>query len=307
MKETLNRIGLCVAVLLVSACTKTLYDGPRRPPSEVALIEAVDSRITQLDGLPTSANSSIEVLPGEHSLGITLNTLTGEGYRFYTNEPYTICLKAEAGKAYLVHIEMKGWSWRPRVRQRSDEVGKQATTVEEMQDVTTECESRVSAAALYGTACASGEAQACFALGELAKEGSGVPQDERRAATLFEAACTGGVAMGCNSLGVLYKKGVGVEKDERRAATLFETACTGKVAQGCFNLGLQQMEGRVVPRDEGRAAKLFEVACTGEVAQGCFNLGVLYKEGRGVPKDAQRAATLFEQACQGGMATACGP
>jgi hypothetical protein len=292
-------------------------------------IEEFDGRATNFSG--GGIFHRLEVLPGEHSVGVTLvaTESTGPlaGSWLYSKEPYTLCMKAEAGKEYVIRSERAGLVWRPRVFEygepltkkvwnpagrrvddRGARVEKPVGTPIGSEVLTMDCRERRSrSVGLYERICSEGNAQGCFTLGELYKDGREVPQNEGRAATLFEKACNGGVALGCNSLGVLYKDGRGVPQDERRAATLFETACTGEVAQGCFNLGLQYVRGRGVPQDERQAATFFEKACTGEVAQGCFNLGVLYKEGRGVSQDERRATSLFQTACQGGMSTACGP
>lgn len=322
----LNQLWLCAAVLLLSACSRSMYQyhysGPRRPASEVAFIQSEDSAIiSEIDGVETHFPGSggrywLEVLPGEHAIGVMLLTSEAIGLTMsrtiYSNEPYTLCMKAEAGKAYVIRNERVGLLWRPQVFDQSALLIQSAQNATESTVIATDCRDRRVArknrgAGLYETICEEGNAQGCFTLGEFYKDGREVPQDERRAATLFEKACNGGVALGCNSLGVLYKDGRGVPQDERRAATLFEKACTGGVAQSCFNLGLQYVQGRGVSQDERRAATLFETACTGEVAQGCFNLGVLYKEGRGVSRDERRATALFETACQGGMSAACSP
>jgi hypothetical protein len=288
----------------------------------VAILETESSFIVELDGVNLRSNhmslTRLEVLPGEHSIAVAVlwqmrEEAEGALITRFSIEPYMLCLKAEAGKTYLVRIEMKDkLLWRPQVFERRAPTEAGARTRYVPQNIATACQERRHvktdyAVELYGALCSNGNAQHCFTLGDLYRDGLEVPQDEGRAATLFEKACDGGVALGCNSLGVLHRKGGGVPKDEGRAATLFDKACTGQVAQGCFNLGLQYMEGRAVARDEGRAATLFDQACTGQVAQGCLNLGVLYKEGRGVPKDEHRAAALFAAACEGGLSSACVP
>lgn len=109
-----NRVLLYVAALLASACTTSLYNGPRRSSSELAYLVSDDSTISVLDGFQTPYSGGnfgrYEILPGEHAVGISLNKVVGGGaYRAST--PYTLCLNAEAGKEYRVKIHMVGLQW----------------------------------------------------------------------------------------------------------------------------------------------------------------------------------------------------
>lgn len=111
----LNRIWIYAVAVLASGCTTALYSGPSRPSSEVVTFVSDDSVITQVDGkrLTNGGNFwAYEVLPGEHAVGVQLNEV-GYGYRWYSNELYTICLWTEAGKTYRVQIERHGNLWRP--------------------------------------------------------------------------------------------------------------------------------------------------------------------------------------------------
>jgi TPR repeat protein len=52
-------------------------------------------------------------------------------------------------------------------------------------------------AKLFGQACDSGTAVACFNLGLLHESGSGTVHDGRRAQVLFKKACEGGYQQAC--------------------------------------------------------------------------------------------------------------
>ncbi|HEX8699891.1 MAG TPA: hypothetical protein VF815_13695 [Myxococcaceae bacterium] len=112
----LSRILIVAVALLGSACTTAMYNGPRKPSSELATLVSDDSVISSIDGVKTPYSggnfASFEVLPGEHSIGVMLNEVGGGG-TWYSNEPVTICLRAEAGKTYRVQIERQGVQWRP--------------------------------------------------------------------------------------------------------------------------------------------------------------------------------------------------
>jgi hypothetical protein len=114
----LSRVLICMAALLGTACTTAMYSGPRRPPSELAVIASDDSYVSELDHVraPFTAGNlgKFEVLPGEHAVGITLDKGMG-AFKYYSYSMYTICMVALAGKEYRVKIEMLGSMWRPYV------------------------------------------------------------------------------------------------------------------------------------------------------------------------------------------------
>ena len=65
-------------LLLVSCATTQLYEGPKRPDSEVVIIKSAGSTeysvvVCQIDGENLSpCKSEIEILPGEHTLKLEL-------------------------------------------------------------------------------------------------------------------------------------------------------------------------------------------------------------------------------------------
>ena len=111
-----NRRWMYASALLTSACTTAMYSGPRRPPSELAILASDDSTISSIDGVQTPYSGGnfgkFEVLPGEHSVGVSLNRVVGGGV-YTADRPYTLCMKAEAGREYRVRIDMVGSLWRP--------------------------------------------------------------------------------------------------------------------------------------------------------------------------------------------------
>jgi TPR repeat protein len=60
---------------------------------------------------------------------------------------------------------------------------------------------RARAAGLLDRACDLSSARACFRLGELVRDGAGVPADEARARQLFERGCQHGSTSACDALG----------------------------------------------------------------------------------------------------------
>jgi len=81
-------------------------------------------------------------------------------------------------------------------------------------------------------ACTEGDAIACWLLGTMHRDGTGVRRDESRAAALYEQACAGGVKAGCLYAAATYAEGRGVKKSESRAMALLES-CTKRDSKGC--------------------------------------------------------------------------
>ena len=55
--------------------------------------------------------------------------------------------------------------------------------------------------------------------------------------------CQKGEATACWSLGLMYDEGTGVRQDKFKAVELYRHACEGKVAEGCFYLGGDVLHG----------------------------------------------------------------
>jgi len=113
-----------IFLLMCSGCAtphKKLYEGEKRPPSEVAVLKNSDIfkknvNIIEIDGIPgdqrtfaeTSYNNLfdgtyyIELLPGKHTLKVQYVTLTWR-------RPYmtTLEFEAKAGKVYTVKDQLE--------------------------------------------------------------------------------------------------------------------------------------------------------------------------------------------------------
>jgi TPR repeat protein len=165
------------------------------------------------------------------------------------------------------------------------------------------------ALALFQAACARGDPTACKDLGGMHQYGrGGLPRDDVAAAARYREACDGGDVLGCNDLGVLVGAGRGgLPRDERLAADLYERACEGGEMLGCDNLAWMIERGRGgAPADPARAAELYEKACSRGDARGCGNLAVMIERGSGgYGADPVRAAALYQEACAAGDAHAC--
>ncbi|MCG3769875.1 MAG: putative beta-lactamase HcpC [Nitrosomonadaceae bacterium] len=96
------------------------------------------------------------------------------------------------------------------------------------------------------TQCQKGEAAACFNLGYMYGNGTGVTQDDFKAVELYRKACDGQNATGCSNLGTMYAAGTGVTQDDFKAVELYRKACDGKYGSGCGQLGWMYEQGNSV-------------------------------------------------------------
>ncbi len=87
----------------------------------------------------------------------------------------------------------------------------------------------------YGSACDSGESQACFNLGMIYDTGDMTVQDKTKAAQAYRLGCSKGSAAACNNLGVLYGTGDGMKADLPLASGYFDQACQLKEEIACTN------------------------------------------------------------------------
>ena len=73
-------VALLALVLHGGACAVATYPGPRRPSSEVALVEARDLAIDEIDGLDVRGKGArFEVLAGDHMMVVHLAKVTRFG------------------------------------------------------------------------------------------------------------------------------------------------------------------------------------------------------------------------------------
>lgn len=112
-----------LASVAITACTTAMYSGPRRPEAQIAVIYSRDTRINYVDrkwvrdDLWAGSKAKYELLPGRHSVGISLEK---RQYKvIYTKVQYSktivLCFDAEAGRRYLALALLDGGRWIPRI------------------------------------------------------------------------------------------------------------------------------------------------------------------------------------------------
>lgn len=118
---------------------------------------------------------------------------------------------------------------------------------------------------LYREAAKAGHPRAMAVIGNLYREGKGVPQDAREAANWYSRAADLGNRAAQFSLGSMYEEGEGVSKDVRKAAQLYELSARQGMPEAQFALGLSYEFGQGVARN--RAAAIYwleQVAAQGD-------------------------------------------
>lgn len=121
-------------LLTISAClvscspTKVVikaYDGPDLPLPQLAILKPqVPLQLRAIDGDTTHAfdtsgkvvanDAQIMLLPGPHTLRLTLEGVQGVG-TIRSRNALTATFVAEAGRKYIVRSGMSGQTWNPKV------------------------------------------------------------------------------------------------------------------------------------------------------------------------------------------------
>jgi uncharacterized protein len=163
----------------------------------------------------------------------------------------------------------------------------------------------VEAAKWYRQAALQGNMDAQYRLARLVAKGAkGLTKNQDMAFKLFVSAASGGQAEAQNALGEIYRQGRGVPADFAKAAEWYRKAAQANYAPAQNSLGILYLDGKGVTRDLNEAARHFELAANQGDGWGLNNLGGMYEMGWGVAKDPAKAATLYKQAAAKGIGSA---
>jgi S1-C subfamily serine protease len=142
-----------------------------------------------------------------------------------------------------------------------------------------------------------------FNLGQMYKEGKGVPQDYNEAVKWYRLSAEQGDAQAQYNLGVMYDKGLGVQHDYKEAAKWWKLAADQGLAEAQFGLGLiYQYRQRV--QDYKKAIKWYRLSAEQGFAPAQVNLGLMYEKGLGVPQDYVSAHMWYNLAGSKGIKVA---
>lgn len=125
------------------------------------------------------------------------------------------------------------------------------------------------------------------------------------AANELRKSAEGGDPSAQNKLGLLYYEGTGVPQDHRRAKEWFEKAIQKGHAGAQVNLGTLYLRGEGAPQSAQMALFWFSRAAAQEDALAFAKLGLMYAQGRGVLQDFIQAHMWYNlSAARGEMRSA---
>ncbi|MDB4993791.1 MAG: hypothetical protein JWM74_1223 [Myxococcaceae bacterium] len=151
--------------------------------------------------------------------------------------------------------------------------------------------------------CDKDDAESCYRLGMLMKNGSGMPKSPKKARELFEKASSlGGSPRADFELGLMLVK----DKDQVGAEKLFTKACDVGDAWVCAVNANHYDQGTFGTKSITRAVESYRRACNLGYAPACNELGSIWIEGRGVSTDPTGASEVLDRSCSAGFSKACG-
>jgi TPR repeat protein len=153
---------------------------------------------------------------------------------------------------------------------------------------------------LYRKASAAGSAAGMTGVGELYRDGQGVPQDYSEARKWFEKAAMLGNSDAMTTLGVNYERGRSVAQNYAEARKWYEKAALLGNSGAMNALGNNFNRGLGVAQNYAEARKWYEKAAALNNATAMYNLGVVYEEGQGVAKSLEQARNWYQKAADGG-------
>lgn len=155
---------------------------------------------------------------------------------------------------------------------------------------------------LYGLACGREDAQSCYKLGDIYKNGLySQPADGPKGFEFMEKACTLGNDDGCYNAGTWLITGAAGRLDGIRAIELMSPLCLRDTPdlQACNNAGTAAFEGiGMEAPDYVSARRFYEQACyQGALVQSCRTLANMLAQGQGGPADVGETEWLNAQLC----------
>lgn len=132
---------------------------------------------------------------------------------------------------------------------------------------------------LYRLAAQQGDAEACFQLSGLYREGNGLPQDAVASAGWCRLAAERGLGMAQNEYGIMLVSGAGLTRNPAEAAQWFQRAAQRKIPAALFNLAALHENGLGMPANPAEALRLYEAAAKENHVGAQNRLAVLLENG----------------------------
>lgn len=124
--------------------------------------------------------------------------------------------------------------------------------------------------------------------------------DFRDAMAAYRQAAQQGHPRAMAVIGNMYREGEGVPKNPAEAAKWYAQAAQLGNRGAQFSLGSMYEEGEGVPRDVSRAARLYEASARQGMPEAQFALGLSYEFGQGVPRNRRTAIFWLDQVAKQG-------
>ena len=118
-----GRVAVILAMVISGeGCTTLLYKGPTRTASEIAVVTSKDTIVDEVDDVMVRDHASgtyarLELLPGSHRIGISLNRVTMGFFatRVARSDDIVLCANLEAGHTYQTEALTEGSRFFPVV------------------------------------------------------------------------------------------------------------------------------------------------------------------------------------------------
>jgi hypothetical protein len=146
------------------------------------------------------------------------------------------------------------------------------------------------------------DAAAMTLLGEIYRQGLGVPEDPVAATEWYARAAERGDINAVYALAIALLGNAGSDKvaaDPARAGLLLEQAATAGHPAANYNLALTLL-ATGEPQDEARAIACLEIAARADIGEALHALGILAKQGRGMSQSDAAAAGWMARAAAAG-------
>jgi TPR repeat protein len=142
--------------------------------------------------------------------------------------------------------------------------------------------------------------EAQIALGEIFRDGDGVPRDPLQASRWFARAADQGNLRAINDLGVSYASLSAFPGKEGKALQLFSQAAQSGFPAAQYNLATRYDLGAGVAQNYATAREWYAKAAEQKQPDAAYRLGMLCERGQGGVKDPSAAADWFHRAAEFG-------
>lgn len=143
------------------------------------------------------------------------------------------------------------------------------------------------------------DAAAMTLIGELYRQGLGVPPDQKVATEWYDRAEARGDINAAFALATQLLDDKSGKRDPARAGALLEKAAKAGHPAANYNLAIALLAANR-QEDDKRAIACLEIAAKAQVGDAMYALGVLAKQGRGMPANEEVAARWMKQASAAG-------